>query len=60
MKIVYLCTMNLKAIKTEKEYQQALERLKQIFDAKKGTRNGDELEALSIIIDNYKSKYYPI
>ena len=52
--------MNLKAIKTEKEYQQALERLKQIFDAKKGTRNGDELEALSIIIDNYKSKYYPI
>jgi len=36
--------MNLKPIKTKKDYQQALDRLEIIFDAKKGTSAGDELE----------------
>ncbi len=41
--------MNLKPIKTKKEYQQALDRLEKIFDAKKGTSEGDELEILGNI-----------
>ena len=36
--------MNWKVIKTEKDYQKALKRLETIFDAKKGTKQGDELE----------------
>ena len=39
--------MNLKPIKTKRDYQQALERLEIIFDAKRGTKEGDELEILS-------------
>ncbi len=39
--------MNLKPIKTKKDYQQALDRLELIFDAKKGTKEGDELEILN-------------
>ena len=31
-----------------------------IFDAKKGTDKGDELEILSILIDNYESESFPI
>ena len=46
--------MNINLIKTENDYNQALERLEIIFDAKKGTNEGDELELLGILIDQYE------
>jgi HTH-type transcriptional regulator/antitoxin HigA len=52
--------MNLKPIKTEKDYQQALERLEIIFDAKKGTKEADELEILGILIGQYENEHFPI
>jgi HTH-type transcriptional regulator/antitoxin HigA len=52
--------MNIKPIKTKKDYEQALERLEVIFDAKKGTPKGDELEILSMLIDNYEKEKFPI
>ena len=52
--------MNIHPIKTEQNYENALERLEQIFDAKQGTKEGDELEILSILIEKYEDEYYPI
>jgi len=52
--------MTLKVIKTEKDYQKALKRLEVIFDAKKDSKDGDELELLSLLIDNYEKEKYPI
>ncbi|MBK6485019.1 MAG: helix-turn-helix domain-containing protein [Chitinophagaceae bacterium] len=52
--------MNLKPIKTKKDYQKALDRLELIFDAKKGTEEGDELEILGILIDQYENEHFPI
>ncbi len=52
--------MNLKPIKTKKDYQQALDRLELIFDAKKGTKEGDELGILGILIDQYENEHFPI
>lgn len=52
--------MNIAPIRTEKDYQKALERLEAIFDAKRGTKEGDELEILSILIDNYENEHFPI
>ncbi len=52
--------MNVKPIKTKKDYQKALSRLELIFDAKKGTKEGDELEILGILIDQYEKEYFPI
>ncbi len=52
--------MNIKPIKTKKDYEQALERLELIFDAKKGTQKGDELEILGMLIDNYEKEKFPI
>jgi HTH-type transcriptional regulator/antitoxin HigA len=52
--------MEYKVIKNEKEYQKALNRLEKIFDAKKGTKEGDELELLSLLIDKYEQEKYPI
>ena len=52
--------MNINLIKTENDYNQALERLEIIFDAKKGTNEGDELELLGILIDQYEKDHFPI
>lgn len=50
----------MKPIKTETDYQQALQRLEVIFDARPGTAEGDELEILSILIDQYEQLHFPI
>lgn len=52
--------MNIKPIKTKKDYQLALARLEKIFDARPGTKEGDELEILGILIDNYETIHFPI
>jgi len=52
--------MEYTVIKNEKQYNKAINRLEQIFDAKKSTREGDELELLSLLIDKYEKEKYPI
>jgi HTH-type transcriptional regulator / antitoxin HigA len=52
--------MNIKLIKTEEDYQQALQRLDVIFDAEPDTHEGDELEILSFLIDAYEKEHFPI
>lgn len=52
--------MTIKPIKTKKDYQNALERLELIFDAKKGSLEGDELEILGILIEKYEDELFPI
>ncbi|WP_339705920.1 helix-turn-helix domain-containing protein [uncultured Kriegella sp.] len=52
--------MNIVPIRNEKDYQNALDRLEGIFDAKMGTVEGDELEILSILIDRYENENFPI
>jgi len=52
--------MNIKPLKTKKDYSLAMSRLEKIFDAKPSTPEGDELEILGILIEKYESKRYPI
>ena len=52
--------MNIKPIKTEKDYEKALERLEMIFDAPANTKDGDEAEILSMLIDNFENEHYSI
>jgi HTH-type transcriptional regulator / antitoxin HigA len=52
--------MEIKPIKTTNDYNQALKRLESIFDAKNGTSEGDELEVLGILIDEYEKEQFPI
>lgn len=51
--------MKLKAIKTEDENLKALERLESIFDSNKNSKNADELELLSILIEKYENENFP-
>lgn len=52
--------MDIAPVRNEKDYQTALKRLEVIFDAKRGTNEGDELEILAILIDNYENEKFPI
>lgn len=52
--------MNIKPIKTEDDYNQALERLEVIFDAKLNSPEGDELEVLGILINQFENENFPI
>ena len=47
--------MNIKSIKTKRDHKRALKRLEEIFDARPGSANGDELEILSILIEKYEN-----
>lgn len=52
--------MNITQVETETEYQNALKRLEEIFDASSNSKDGDELKILVMLIDNYEKKHFPI
>ena len=52
--------MEIKLIKSEADYRNALKRLEIIFDAPIDTEEGNEAEILSMLIENYENKHYPI
>ena len=47
--------MNIKPIRTDKDYEEALQRVELLMDAKEGTVEFDELEILSTLIENYEA-----
>jgi len=52
--------MHTKIIKTESEYNMALMRIEEIFDAQPNTPKCDELELLSMLVEMYEEKEYKI
>ena len=52
--------MNVKPIKTEEQNEVALARVSELWDAKPGTPESDELEVLAILISCFEEKAYPM
>jgi HTH-type transcriptional regulator/antitoxin HigA len=52
--------MHIHPIHTEDDYQEALDRIEEIFNSKPGTKEGDELEILGILVDEYEKSHFPI
>ena len=52
--------MKIKPIRTRKDYEAALLRMEEIFDAPINSQEGDEGEVLSLLIENYENEHYPI
>ena len=52
--------MNIKLIKTDSDYQTALSRLEELFDAPVGTPESDEADILGILVDEFEKEHYPI
>ena len=52
--------MNIKPLKTEQDYEDALLRIEQLMDAETGTPAGDELDVLSLLVEKYEEVNHPI
>jgi len=52
--------LTIKVIKTETEYLKALKAVDAIFHAKPDTPEGDQLELLTLLIEQYENRHYPI
>jgi HTH-type transcriptional regulator/antitoxin HigA len=52
--------MNIKPIKTKKDYDNALKRIEELWGAKENTAAGDEFEILFTLVEAYEDKHYPI
>jgi HTH-type transcriptional regulator/antitoxin HigA len=54
--------MKLKPIRTEKEYDEALDRVDELMelDPEMGSEQSDELEILVMLIEKYEEKYWAI
>lgn len=52
--------MNIKPIKTEADYEAALERTMILMDAGLNSPEGDELDIMGTLIESYESKYFAI
>lgn len=52
--------MEIHTIKTELDYQTALEQIDQLLTASETSENTEKLEILSILVEDYESKNYKI
>jgi HTH-type transcriptional regulator / antitoxin HigA len=49
-----------KVIRTEEEYDRALQRIDALMDAEPGTPDGDELDLLATLVELYEEQAYPV
>lgn len=52
--------MNIKPIRTEEDYREALRRVESLMTAEFGTPEGDELDILATLVEAYEAKHYPL
>ncbi len=52
--------MNIKPIKTEIDYEEALQTVESLMNAKIGTPEGDKLDVLVTLIEAYEEKHHPV
>ncbi|MDJ0597356.1 MAG: transcriptional regulator [Crocosphaera sp.] len=52
--------MELRPIKTELDYQNALKEIEQLFDVEPNSAECDRLDILATLVEAYEQKHYPI
>ena len=52
--------MDIKPIKTKADYRAALTEIERLFDAKRGTPEGDQLEVWTTLVEAYEARQHPI
>jgi HTH-type transcriptional regulator/antitoxin HigA len=52
--------MDIRPIRTEDDYKEALAEIEQLFDASPGTLEGDRLEVLVTLVEAYEDQHYSI
>jgi len=52
--------MEIKPIKTKKDYEKALKKIEELFNAKAYSHEGDLLEVLVTLVESYEQKHHSI
>ncbi len=52
--------MNIRPIKTEADYDSALAYIEKKWGSPEGTEEGDELDVLLVLVDDYEKIHHPI
>jgi len=52
--------MQIKLVKSKKDYLEALAEIEKLFNAKPNTSQGDRLEILTILVESYEEKHHKI
>jgi HTH-type transcriptional regulator/antitoxin HigA len=52
--------MDIRPIKSERDYQKVLNRIHELWGAEENTRQGDELEVLFTLVESFEKIHYPI
>lgn len=52
--------MDIRPIKTDKDYNTVISRIEKLWGAKKDSPEGDELDLLVTLVESYEMKHYPI
>ena len=52
--------MDIRAIKTEDNYREALSEIETLMQASAGTPEGEKLDVLTTLVEAYETKHYPL
>lgn len=53
-------TVMVRPVRTERDYESALERIGRLMTARRGTPEGDELDVLSTLVEAYEAEHHAI
>ena len=52
--------MEIRPIRTKKQYEEALKAAELLWEAKPGTPEAEHLEVLALLIEAYETKHFPV
>ncbi len=52
--------MNIHPIKSESDYEQAISEIEKLWGVQEGTEDGDRLDVLLVLVENYEGKHHAI
>jgi HTH-type transcriptional regulator/antitoxin HigA len=52
--------MDIRPIRTKADYRAALKEVERLWEAEPGTPEGDAVDVLTILIEDYEAKHFPV
>ena len=52
--------MQIKPIRTKRDYEAALKQIEGLMDAKRNSHEGDKLDVLVTLVEAYEARHFPL